>query len=164
MKTFKLYLLLTILIGGIFFSACKKEEVTYDVNAVKVLPPNAGKTKAKTEEEYVAVLYANLFQKALSSNRVVEISHCIASVGDKELAHEVIVSSFMNSTAVIVPSDSSMRANTDKFLEETYKKFLVRNITEAERAYFKNYIRAHPEVTPELIYISFALSNEYLYY
>jgi hypothetical protein len=40
----------------------------------------------------------------------------------------------------------------------------VRNPSEAERQYFKNYISTHPNVTPEMVYFSFALSDEYLFY
>ena len=51
-----------------------------------------------------------------------------------------------------------------KILYETYKRFLVREPTEAETTYFKNYINSDPNVTPELVYFAFALSNEYLFY
>ena len=43
----------------------------------------------------------------------------------------------MNSDDVIIPSDSLMRADLDVFLEETYKRFFVREITEAEREFSK---------------------------
>ena len=70
----------------------------------------------------------------------------------------------MNEPGVIMPSDAQMRADIRTFMIETYQRFLVRNPTEAEIAYFKNYITANPNVTPELVYFSFSLANEYLYY
>ena len=70
----------------------------------------------------------------------------------------------MNKTDVIIPSDSIMRADLDLFLEETYKRFFVRNITEAEREFFLNYLNANPNVSCEMVYMSFALSNEYQFY
>ena len=57
-----------------------------------------------------------------------------------------------------------MRADVDGFLKETYKRFFVRDISEAERTWFKNYIQDNPNVTPELVYFAFTLSNEYLFY
>ncbi|MEQ9062593.1 MAG: hypothetical protein RIE58_00340 [Vicingaceae bacterium] len=150
------------------FSSCKKDEEKgadeYLVNPITSLPPNAGKTKFKTDQQYVAILHANLFQLALSANQIFEISQCIESIGDKELAREVIISNFMNKPGVQMPSDAEMRADFRTFIISTYQRFLVRNPTEAEITYFKNYIEANPNVTPELVYFSFSLSNEYLYY
>lgn len=160
-KFYPLILVVTILF---MVGSCKKDTYEYGVTQQELLPPNAGKKKLKTDGQYVAILYANLFQTALSSNELFEITQCIESVGDKELVREVIISNFMNEQNVIIPSDSLMRADIDKFMEETYERFLVREMTEAERTWFRNYIESHPNVNPELVYFSFALSNEYLFY
>jgi len=156
-------LLLTIL----FLISCKKDEKgadDYVVNPITTLPPNAGKIKQKTNQQYVAILHANLFQVALSANQIFEISQCIESIGDKELAREVIISNFMNENDVIIPGEEEMRADLRTFIIEAYNRFLVRNPTESEITYFQNYIGANPNVTPELVYFSFSLSNEYLFY
>jgi len=147
--------------------ACREDEKGQDeyvVNPLTSLPPNAGKTKQKTNQQYVAILHANLFQVALSANQIFEISQCIESIGDKEVAREVIISNFMNEVDVIMPSNEVMRADLRSFIIGTYNRFLVRNPTESEITYFQNYIGGNPNVTPELVYYSFSLSNEYLYY
>lgn len=147
------------------FSACQKEdEVVYGVNQVNANSYNSGKDKLKSISQYISILYANLFQKALSANELVEISNCIMSIGDKEVANEIILSNFMNKTGVIMPSDSLMRADMDAFLEETYNRFFIRNITEAEREFFKNFLEANPDVSVEMVYTAFSLSNEYQFY
>lgn len=151
----------------LFFQACKEDEPGQDeyiVNPETTLPPNAGKTKVKTDQQYVAILHANLFQKALSANEIFEISQCIESIGDKEIAREVIISNFMNEGDVKMPGDDEMRADLRTFIKDTYNRFLVREPTEAEITYFENYIGSNPNITPELVYFSFSLSNEYLYY
>ena len=112
----------------------------------------------------LAFLYANLFQTAISPNELVDVNRCIESIGDKELVHELIISNFMNKPDVIIPTDSLMRIDIDTFMFNTYERFLVREMTEAERTYWNIYINSTPQVTPELVYFSFALSNEYLYY
>ena len=95
----------------IFISSCKKDEPIYDINKINTNAYNANKDKLKTPSQYISILYANLFQKALSPNELVEITNCIESVGDKAVVHEVIVSNFMNKQGVTIPSDSLMRAN-----------------------------------------------------
>jgi hypothetical protein len=92
------------------------------------------------------------------------VVRCIRANGDKDLIHEVLVSNFMNRPDVQLPEAEFMRSNPDSFVVETYKRFLVRYPTEAEKTWFRNYINTHPTVTPEIVYSSFAISNEYQFY
>ncbi|MES2592247.1 MAG: hypothetical protein V4608_10205 [Bacteroidota bacterium] len=147
---------------------CRKEEKLFDVNPVALLPPNSGKTKLKTNEQYIAILHANLFQTALSANQIFDIGQCMESIGDQELARELVISNFMNKPGTIIPSKAEMAADVNKFIVDSYNRFLVRNPTEAEKTYFENYLTARitpaDTIMPELVYVSFALSNEYMYY
>tara|TARA_X000000368_G_scaffold99000_1_gene76220 strand:- start:411 stop:908 length:498 start_codon:yes stop_codon:yes gene_type:complete len=163
MHIFRKYILF-ILIFSFCCSACKEEDLVYDINQLQSSSYNANKNKLKSISQYISIVYANLFQQALSSNELVEITRCIESIGDKEVAHEIILSNFMNSQDVILPSDSLMRADLDAFLEETYRRFFVRDITEAEREFFLNFLNSNPNVSSEMVYMSFALSNEYQFY
>ncbi len=147
----------------LLLGACRKEPI-YELNAIDLRAPSPNKDQLKTNEEYVAILHANLFQTALSANEVYQLAQCIESIGDKELAREVIISNFMNKPGVQIPTDAGMRADIDTFTKATYNRFLVRDPSEAELTWFRNYITADPYVTPELIYFSFALSDEYLFY
>ncbi len=145
--------------------SCKPEpETSFILNDVELYPSSAGKTKEKTNEQFVAILHANLFQTALSANDVYDVNRCIESIGDKELAREVIISNFMNDPAVQLPSVEEMNADIDQFIEDTYVRFYVRYPTEAEKTYLRNFIQNNPYVTPEIVYFSFALSDEYMYY
>ena len=146
--------------------ACKKKEreVFYTVNSEEVLPPSAAKGKEKTEEQYISILYANLFQKALSVSILREITNLILSIGDRHVAHEVVIGNFMNRPDVLIPTRAEMMADLEGFIDEMYTRFFVRKPTIAEKTYFVNYITTHTTVTPEILYTSFALSNEYLFY
>ncbi len=146
------------------FSSCKKEDSIYDINQIQSSSFNANKNKLKTPSQYISILYANLFQKALSANELVEITRCIEAIGDKEVAHEIILSNFMNQADVNLPSDSLMRSDLDTFLEETYKRFYVRDISQAEREFFLKFFESYPDVSVEMVYTAFALSNEYQFY
>lgn len=149
---------------SVLVSSCKKEDIIYDVNQVNATSYNANKNKLKTVSQYISILYANLFQKSLSANELVEITKCIESIGDKEVAHEIVLSNFMNKSGVTLPSDSLMRADINLFIEQTYKRFYVRDLTEAEREFFLNFFESHPDVSVEMVYSAFSLSNEYQFY
>lgn len=155
-----------ILLAAMLLAAatgCRKDPI-YELNTLELLPPSANKDRLKSNEQYLAILHANLFQTALSANELYRLSECIESVGDKVLVREVIISNFMNKPGVIIPSDEEMHADLDGFITATYERFLVRLPTEAEKTWFRNYITANPNVSAELVYFSFALSNEYLFY
>lgn len=155
----------SLLVFALFTSGCRKEpEPLFLLNDVALYPTSAGKEKVKTNEQFVAILYSNLFQTALSANDIFAINTCMESIGDQELAREVIISNFMNKPEVEIPSVEEMNADMDAFIEETYLRFYVRYPSEAESLWLKNFINTNPYVTPEIVYFSFALSNEYLYY
>ena len=130
MRIFNKFIVL-ILIIFLFSTSCQKEDIVYDINQLQSSSYNANKNKLKSISQYISIVYANLFQKALSSNELVEITRCIESIGDKQVAHEIVLSNFMNEPDVIIPSDSLMRADLDLFLEETYKRFFVSDISQA---------------------------------
>ncbi|MBE50959.1 MAG: hypothetical protein CMP51_04635 [Flavobacteriales bacterium] len=147
----------------ILFTSCVKEDV-YELNTIQSTSYNANKNKIKSTNQFISILYANLFQQALSANELVEISRCIESIGDKEVAHEIVLSNFLNKEYVLIPSDSLMREDLNLFIEETYKRFYIRDITEAEREFFINFFESNPNVSAEMVYMAFSLSNEYQYY
>lgn len=162
--------ILVVLLAFTLAFSCKKEtsNTVYELEDVNALPSSAGKIKQKSEEQYVAVLYANFFQEAISVSRLKQTTDAIYSVGDKQLAYELVVSSFMNDLSIKIPNDSILNFGNDEeidtFLNETYKRFYVRPISEAEKTWFRNYLKNNPDVTVELIYAAFALSNEYQFY
>lgn len=145
-------------------SSCKEESYIYEVNKNEVSPATANKNKPKTSEQYISILYANLFQKALGVDELLDITNLIASIGDKDLAYEQIISNFMNSSEVKLPSDESMRTDPIAFVIDTYERFFVREANELEKEYWVKYIESNEDLTVELIYFAFAISNEYRYY
>lgn len=158
------HVLIALLVVGSI--GCKRDPIEphFELNSYDLYPATAGKDKLKTNEQYVAILHANLFQTALSANDIFDLNNCIESIGDKELAREVIISNFMNKEGVQLPTEDEMNADINQFIIDTYIRFLVRIPTEAEKTYLRNYIQGNPFMTPELVYFSFALSNEYMFY
>lgn len=154
-----------LLAGLSVTTACKKEYFyEYAVNEQTILPATAGKDKLKTAEQYAAILHVNLFQRALSSNDIYDISRVILSIGDKKVANDVLFSNFMNKPGVVLPSKTDMHANPESFITAVYERFFLRIPTELEKEWFRKYIQTHPNLTPEMVYYSFAMSNEYQFY
>lgn len=167
MKIKQLAIITTVFIFT--FSSCKKETIddkVFQVENVNLYSSASSKLKEKTESQWIAVLYTNLFQQALSASDIYRAGQCITSIGDKELAREVIISNFMNSTSPtpLIPTNTDMRSDLDVFIKDTYERFLIRRPTEGEKQFFRNEITDDPTRSAEIVYFSFALSNEYLFY
>ncbi len=156
--------IITILSFILLFAACKNKDYIYQVNEVSILPNNADKNKQKTNEQYINIVYANLYQKALSPDKLVDLSNVLQSIGDKQVGYEIIISKMMNDPEVKLPSAAEMKADPDKFIIETYKRFYVRQPTQAEKSFFVNFLKSHPNLTPEHVYFAFSTSAEYYYY
>lgn len=152
------------LILMILFAACEKEYYVYDINDVDITPLNSYKDKPKTHSQYISILYANMFQTAIGPNQMLQALKAIESIGDKQVAYDILVSKYMNDPNVKLPSNESMRSDPEGFIRDTYKRFLVRQPTEAELQWMINYIESRPSLTTELVYFSFATSNEHAHY
>ncbi len=148
----------------VLFSSCQTGYYVYGIDDIDITPVNSEKTKAKTDEQYISILYTNLFQKAIGPNQMLDALKAIESIGDKQIAYDMLVSKYMNDPQVKLPSVESMREDPEAFVRDTYKRFLVRQPTEAELQWMINYIQSRPALTPELVYFSFATCNEHYHY
>ncbi len=144
---------------------CTKEiHVQYQVNAANIYESKAQKFKNKNEAEYISILYTSLYQKAIDPMELFQAQSVLYSIGDQNVAKEMLLSGYFNNPKIIIPSNADMRKDIPAFITETYKRFYLRYPSEAEKVYFTNYIKNNPEVTVELIYTAFSTSDEYSFY
>ena len=154
-----------ILLIAIAAVSCRPEpEVSFELQGLEVTPGFAVKDRLKTNEQWVAIVHTNLFQSAMSANDLYNAARVFESIGDQSLAREVLLSNFFNQPDLNLLTREEMVANLDAFLDETYLRFYTRFPTQAERTYVREFILNNPGMTPELVYMSFALSDEYRYY
>lgn len=144
--------------------SCQRDTPLYGIEDLTIDPVNSEKNKAKTHSQYISILYTNLFQEAIGPNKMLEALAAIESIGDKQVAYDILVSKYMNDPRLVLPSEDMMRTDPEAFIRDTYKRFLVRQPTEAELLWMKNYIQSRPDLTPELVYFSFATCNEHFHY
>lgn len=164
---------LLIICIGFTFSNCKKENITqneinsdyiYNVDNEVIYSSNVEKTRQKTPELYLSILYSNLFQSSIPTNDLNELAQLRAATGDKQMADELFLNAFVNGGNAIIPTDSEMRIDIDQFIADTYLRFFLRIPSPYEIFELKKEIESDMELSPELIYQAFALSNEYKFY
>jgi hypothetical protein len=146
--------------------ACTKEKnvYQYELNEVKVGAQTAAKNKLKSDLEQVSVAYSDLFNQTIPGDVLNRLSNFYAGMGDKSAAMELLTRHAVNHPNAALPTAQEMRADPDKFVEETYKKFFIRSPGEYERRFWVEKIRKDPALTPQLVYYSFMTAKEYKFY
>ena len=138
------------LVVAVAFSGCERPaESHFILEDYGVEASSAGKERLKSPEQWSSIVYTNLFQTGLPANDQFDLAEVFESIGDQDVAREVVLSNFFNQEGVILPSTESMHANPDAFITETY---------------LRGFIAEHPQLTPEVVYLAFGLSEEYQYY
>lgn len=169
MQVFKIIYISALLV---VLSSCKKEieetivysNVIYELDDVKIYSSNAEKTKQKSPELLLSIMYSDIFNQGISTNKLLEISELSASNGDKTMFTEMIFSQFLSEPTANVPTDVQMRADLELFIDENYIRFFQRKPTVYEKVYLKSLISGDNDITVENVFTSFALSNEYYFY
>lgn len=146
-------------------SACTKDRIIgYEVDQVNVLEDKSRKTKKKNDAEFISILYTNLYQSAISPNQLYKTQNVLYSIGDQDVANEMLLSNYFNIAEITIPQDAVMRADVDAFINNTFKRFYLRYPSEGEKAFFKQFVTNNKAVTVEMVYTAFACSEEYQYY
>ena len=170
---FNLYVVLFFLSAITMFSCRKETTLTtnpvvdnyvYDVNGESIYQSALEKNKQKTPEQYISILYANLFQTSIPVDVLSVLGEVRTALGDKQMANELILNGFVNEPSVLILSNAEMRNNIDRFIDNTYLRFFLRSPTAYEKFELKKLIEEDNDLTPALIYQSFSLSNEYQFY
>jgi len=165
-------LLLAVVLLAVICVGCKKEvvqnvaydNVIYDINNEVIYATSSDKTKQKTPLQFISILYTDLFGIGIPPNDLNEMGTLFSSIGDKNIARELILSNWMNDANVQLPMMADMRANPEEFVEKVFIKFYLRKPDAYEKKYFVDYINDDLNITPEFVYLAFALSNEYNFY
>jgi hypothetical protein len=165
MKRMKTPLLSLLLIGLLALSGCKKEKIyTYGVDEVTVEQPGASKPTVKSDFELISIAYTDLFGTTIPPDKLQEAAISYQAFGDKRLVIDMLILNYLNDPSVILPSDASMRADLDAFVDATFRKFFVREPSAFERWYVADLIAKDATLTPNLVYYAFMTSNEYRFY
>ncbi len=163
---------LLLFCGCILSGSCKKDisqqviydNVIYEITPVSVYANNAEKTKQKSAEHFISILYSNLTDKSIPADDLGNLAELALSVGDKELMNRVLLENMLADPQISIPSNEEMRSNITAFVNGTYLKFYLRNPTAYEAYYFQDLINHDSTITSEMVYAAFAQSNEYLFY
>ena len=170
MKRFiSLSLLLLLLLS---LSSCKKEiiqKVIYDntiygITPVNLYSSNADKTKQKSSDQFVSILYSNLTNQTIPADDLNHISEVTYSLGDKGLVNSMLLENFLAAPQIEIPSKQEMRNDISTFVTNSYLKFYLRQPSEYEKYFFTSMIQNDTTITAEMVYAAFAQSNEYLFY
>ena len=83
------------------------------------------------------------------------------SFGDSKAIEDLIIRNFLNRPDALIPNGIEMRADVNKFVIDTYRKFFTRDPNEFEQWFLRTEIEKNQDITPEVVYYGIMTSNEY---
>jgi hypothetical protein len=155
----------TYLIALVLFTSCKRQEVNeYNLNPVVVNQNGAKKENLKSSDQFISLLYADLYETSISYSQLKKLQRLLDSFGDKNVIIERIAQNMLNDPLAKIPNDSVLSSDLDGFIKNTYTLFLTRNPSEAEVWYIRDLVNENSSLTVKEIYYGFITSEEYKYY
>lgn len=118
---------------------CKKEQhIGFGLENANVYEDKSRKTKKKNDAEYISILYTNLYQSPISPNQLYKTQNVLYSIGDQDVASEMLLSNYFNTGSIQMPTNTLMRQDIESFVTNTYKRFYLRYPSEGEKAFLNN--------------------------
>jgi len=149
----------------LFFASCKKEELyVYEVNDEKVRQEKGDKNNVKSQTEFIAIAYSDLFEMGIDRPTLELLLAPYQAFGDQKLIEQMIIKSFLNVPGASIPTKQAMDADRAQFVTNAYIKFLAREPDEFELWHFEQLFAEDPSITPDLFYFAILTSDEYRYY
>lgn len=140
-----------------------QQDITYDVGTLS--PSSEGdKTELKDDLQFMSIAYRDLFNEEVPPDVLQTMRKAYISFGDKELVIDEVVQSLLTAPGLVFPSTDDIQNDPNSFVTDTYKKFLLRNPTSFELAYWEGQLDQYPNITAQEVYYVFMTCQEYKYY
>lgn len=146
----------------VLLAACQPETI-YDVGTLK--PQSDGeKTELKDDLQFMSIAYRDLFNEEVPPSTLEIMRTAYIGFGDKDLVVDRVVQAMLSSPNLVLPSQLDMLGDKELFINTTYRKFLLRDPTSFELAYWVSQLTEFPNLSPKDVYYIFMTSAEYKYY
>lgn len=157
----KIGFLLLIFIG----LSCTKEVVNvYEIDRVGLYGSASEKKNLKNDEQFIAILYRDLFNESIGTQEMEVLFGTYASLGDKPLIIDEIIKSLLSQPGIDIATASEMHADPEGFIDDVFERFLIRKPSAQELWFLETQIRQNPELNPLDLYYALLTSQEYRYY
>lgn len=145
--------------------SCNKEVVNvYEIDRVDLYGSASEKKNLKNDEQFIAILFRDLFNESIGSDEMEVLFGTYASVGDKPLIIDEIIKSLLSQPEVEIATMAEMRNDPDGFVNDVFERFLIRKPTAQELWFLETQIAQNPDLKPVDIYYALLTSQEYRYY
>jgi hypothetical protein len=144
--------------------SCTERTTSFDLDPVEVGVADEAKSRAKRQRQFIQALYNHIYQAPLPPGEAVAIDELLRSIGDNQVAIEVVTAKMVADPRAALPPVTEMRNDPEAFIAQIYRRFYVRDATQAELSWWVNYLETHPEVDVAQVVFAFVTANEYRYY
>jgi hypothetical protein len=153
-----------ILSAVLALPSCTERSTSFEIEPIEIGVADDAKTRAKRQRQFLQTLYNHIYQAPLPPSDAVALDELLRSIGDSQLAIEVVVAKMVADPNADLPSLTEMRNDPETFISDLYRRLYVRDATAAEKSWWVNYLETHPDVDVAQVVFSFITANEYRYY
>ncbi len=154
-----------LVLGIVLSTSCKKDVITqYQIRDVALYSSASEKKNLKSDEQFISIMYTDVFEKSITNEQLLSMNKAYTSIGDKSLIIDILIKSVLADQSAKIPTMVEMRTDPSTFVQETYKRFLVRLPTKQEEWFLTNQIANNNKLEPIDIYYAVLTSDEYRYY
>ncbi len=154
-----------VLLFLFLLAGCKKEQVNqYEIDEITLYSNASEKKNLKTDEQFLSILYSDLFDKSISAQEMSLLTRSYTALGDKALVIDMLTKTMLISPDANVPSPEQMHEHPEVFVEEAFKRFYIRKPNVQESWFFTNLIVQDTSIKPVDVYYSMLTADEYRYY
>lgn len=153
--------LIILLVYWLIVSCEEQGNVIFGVEDVTIKQEGIEKPNIKTNIEFISIAYSDLIGKSITSDELAALAVSYDSFGDSKAIEDLIIRNFLNRPDALIPNGIEMRADVNKFVTDTYRKFFTRDPNEFEQWFLRTEIEKNQDITPEVVYYGIMTSNEY---
>ena len=153
-----------VLSAFLALTSCTERSTSFELDPIEIGVADDAKTRAKRQRQFLQTLYNHIYQAPLPPADAVALDELLRSIGDSQLAIEVVVAKMVADPNADLPSLTEMRNDPETFISDLYRRLYVRDASQAEKSWWVNYLETHPDVDVAQVVFSFVTANEYRYY
>jgi hypothetical protein len=134
---------------------------TTDLGEITIANSSIKKRQKKTHEQFIQIAYIDLFNKTIESQRLSWTKNTFDSQEDDDINYSLFIKKIIDEASTQIPSDSVMRRETNKFIEDSYLNFYGRYPNGYEKKSLVDIITNDKGMSVKKIYYVLMTSEEY---
>lgn len=151
-------IVLILLLSSLVLTGCGEKK---DLGEIIVSGNATKKRQLKTHEQFIQIAYIDLFNKTISPQRLSSAKQIFDSQGDDDISCRLYIRQLLKEATDQIPAANIVKQDPEKFVEQSYLKFMGRYPNGYEKKLLEDDIKADTSASAAKIYYILMTTQEY---